>query len=67
MSRFYNPLFLKYLQSLNPASQIPNNFYTKLGKIELLVTFDREMISTRTFHQLFIITRGNYGRQEFYW
>ena len=36
-------------------------------KIELLITFDREMISARTFHQLLLINRGNYKRQHFEW
>ena len=39
-------------QCVNPTSQIPNNFHTKLGKIELFITFDREVLSTWTFHQL---------------
>ena len=34
-------------------------------KIELLITFDGEMTSARTFHQLLLINRGNYKRQHF--
>ena len=45
--------------------QILNNFHRKLGKIELLVTLDREMTSPWNFHQLFILTRGNYRGQYF--
>ena len=41
---FYH--FWKYLQSLNPTSQIPNNFHTKLGKVEILISLDRKLIST---------------------
>ena len=37
---------LRYLQSLNPTFQVPSNFHSKLGQIELFITFDREMIST---------------------
>ena len=47
MSCFYYLLFLRYLQFVNPTSQISNNFHTKL---ELLINLDREMISTWTFH-----------------
>ena len=41
---FYHLSFLKYSQSLNPTSQIPNNFHAKPAKIDLLITFDREML-----------------------
>ena len=64
---FLPSIVLRYLQSLNPTSQISNNFHTKLGKIELHTTFDRKMISTWTFHQSFIIRRGNCRRQHFDW
>lgn len=37
---------MRYLQSLKSTSQIPINFLAELGKIELLVTFNREIIST---------------------
>ena len=66
ISCFYRLLFLRYLQSLNLTPQIPN-FHTKLDKIELLITLDREMISTWSFHRLIIIRRGNYLRQYFDW
>ena len=55
-SFFWHLLFLRYLQSLNPTSQI-SKFYTKLAKIESLITLDRDMISTWNFHQLLIITK----------
>ena len=45
-SCFYCLSFLRYLQFLNPTSQILSNFHIKLGKIELLITFDGEIIST---------------------
>ena len=54
--------FLIYLRCLNPTSQILNNFRKKLGKTELLITFDREMSSSWTFYQSFIITIQNYRR-----
>ena len=44
ISCFFHLSFLRYL-SLNPASQIPNNFHAKLGKTELLITLDKEMTS----------------------
>ena len=44
------------------TSQIPINFHTKLGKVELLISFDREMMPTRKFYQLIIIKRGSYRR-----
>lgn len=33
------------MQPLNQTSQIPNSFYSKLEKIELLLTLDTEMLS----------------------
>ena len=35
-----------YKRSLKSTSQIPIKFYTKLGKTELLIAFDRGTIST---------------------
>ena len=67
ISCFYHLSFLRYLRSLNPTSQIRNNFHTKLGKIKLLITFDGKIRSTWSFHQLFIIARGNYRHQSFDW
>ena len=64
---FYNSLFLRYLQYFNPISQISNNFGTKLGKMELFITFNREMMSAWTFEQLCIITKKNYWPQHFHW
>ena len=52
--------YSKSLQTINPTSQIPNNFHKKLGKIELLTTFCIEMVSAQTFYGLFIIARGSY-------
>lgn len=46
ISYIYYISFLRYLQSLKSTSQIPINFLAELGKIELLVTFNREIIST---------------------
>ena len=34
-----------FMQSLNPTSQISYNFHTELGKIELLIILDKEMVS----------------------
>ena len=68
--KFMLPRFMileMYIQSLKPTSQIPVNFHTRLGKFELLITVNREMISNWTFHQLFFLKRGNYGRQQFDW
>lgn len=39
-------IILRYLQPLKSTSQIPINFLAELGKIELLVSFNREIIST---------------------
>ena len=30
---------MRYFQSLKPITQIPTNFYAKIGKIELLINF----------------------------
>ena len=58
-------IILGHLQSLKQISQVPINFHTKLGKIELHITLDRVMISTLTLHQLLVITNGNYTRHYF--
>ena len=50
---------------LKPTYLIPINFHRSLAKIELLVNFDRKMISTQIFHQVFIIESGNYRCQHF--
>ena len=39
ISCFYQLSFLRYFQSLKPITQIPTNFYAKIGKIELLINF----------------------------
>ena len=46
---FYRISFLRYLQSLKPTSQIPISFNTKLSKTRLLITVDREIMSTWNF------------------
>ena len=58
-------IILRYLHWDNPASQIPNNLRTKLGKIEFLTTLPREMTSTWDSHHLFIIIRKNHRHQHF--
>ena len=77
---FYHLSLLRYLQSLNQVSQIPNNFHTKLE----LLTLGEKCPNTELFlvciflyldwirteyglYHLFIATRGNYRRQHFDW
>ena len=48
-SSIYHLSFFRHLQYLKPTCQIPINVHTKFGKIELFITFDREMISTELF------------------
>ena len=67
-SCFQDLWFLRCIYNLwNQHLKYPLISIPRLGKFELLITVDREIISNWTFHHLFFLKRGNCGRQQFDW
>ena len=50
--------FLRYLQSLNSISQVLNNFHINVGKIELLIIFEREKSYQHEIFASYLSSKG---------